>query len=270
LCQYFRSGIYPAPSFPHTLGREGEGEVVAVGKEVTDFKVGDYIGYICVGANAEFTAVDPSKTIIVPDGIEPGVTAAVLMQGLTALTLIRDAHEVKKGDAVLVHAAAGGVGLWLCQLLKVVGAGMIIATASSKEKLELAERNGATHLIDYSKEDWVKRVEGITGGKGVIAVFDGVGKSTFHGDLEVLARKGSLVSFGNASGVVPPISIGLLATKNLKVVRPTLFNYIYTKEEFADAANELIQLVKDKKVDVKIHKIYSLEEAQQAHKVCLS
>ncbi|KAI5847451.1 hypothetical protein BZA05DRAFT_446942 [Tricharina praecox] len=263
---YFRGGVYPASPLPYTLGREGEGTIVAIGSSVTDYKVGDYVGYMGPESQAEYTAVSANYVIAVPAGVEPGVTAAVLLQGLTAFTLIRDAHEVKRGDAVLVHAAAGGVGLLLCQLLRAVGAGTIIATASTKEKLQLAEKNGATHGIDYSKEDWVARVKEITGGQGVIAVFDGVGKSTFDGDLEVLARKGSLVSFGNASGVVPPFSIGRLSAKNLKVLRPTLFMYLTTKEEFTEAATELLRFVKEKKVDVKIHKIYSLEEAQQAHK----
>ncbi|KAA8904993.1 hypothetical protein FN846DRAFT_951562 [Sphaerosporella brunnea] len=263
---YFRSGLYPPSPLPYTLGREGEGTVVSVGSGVTDFKVGDYIGYTGLNAQAEFTLVDPTMAIKVPDGIQPGITAAALIQGLTALTLIRESYEVKKGDAILVHAAAGGVGLWLLQLLRMAGAGTIIATASTAEKLELAAKNGATHGINYTTEDWVARVKEITGGAGVIAVFDGVGASTFEGDLEVLARKGTLASFGNASGPVPPFSISRLAAKNLKVLRPTLFNYVHTKEEFTTYSQELLNLIKDNKVDVRIHKVYELADALQVHK----
>jgi NADPH2:quinone reductase len=151
-----------------------------------------------------------------------------------------------------------------------VGAGTIVATASTAEKLELAAKNGATHGINYSKEDWVARVKEITNGEGVIAVFDGVGAATFEGDLEVLARKGTLASFGNASGPVPPFSISRLAAKNIKVLRPTLFNYLATKEEFATYTQELLDLIKTKKVDVRIHKVYSLADAAQAHKVRIS
>ncbi|KAF8242908.1 hypothetical protein K440DRAFT_563703 [Wilcoxina mikolae CBS 423.85] len=264
---YFRAGLYTASSFPYTLGQEGEGSIVAVGSNVTDFKVGDYVGYIGVAVQAEYTCVDLTKAIRVPDGIEQGVTSAALLQGLTALTLIMSKRYISNlaGDAILVHAAAGGVGLWLLQLLRIVGARTIIATASTVKKLELATQNGATHCINHSIEDWVTRVKEITNGKGVNAVFDGVGKVTFEGDLQVLAPKGSLVSFGNSSGQVPPLSIARLAPKCLKVLRPQLFGYVATKEEFASYAGEVLDLVKRKKVEVRIHKTYSLDEAQQAH-----
>jgi len=188
------------------------------------------------------------------------------MQGATAYYLSHLTFPLKSGCAALVHAAAGGVGLWLCQVLHAAGAAKIIATASTEEKLELAKKNGATHGINYSKENWVKRVEEITEDKGVIAVFDGVGKSTFDGDLEVLSRKGSLVSYGNASGVVPPFLLSRLASKNIKVVRPQVYGYVATKEEFDLYAGELLDLIKQKKVEVKIHKVYQLDEAQQAHR----
>jgi NADPH2:quinone reductase len=221
-------------------------------------------------SQAEYAAVGWDKCTKVPSGIEPGIAAASLVQGLTALALIRESHEVKPGDSVLVHAAAGGVGLWLCQVLRAAGAAKIIATASTEEKLELARKNGATHGINYSKEDWVKRVKEITEDNGVIAVFDGVGKSTFDGDLEVLSRKGSLVTYGDSSGPVPPLELTRLAPKNIKVVKPRLFAYVATKEELDLYAGELLDLIKQKKVEVKIHKVYRLDEAQQAHEVSFS
>lgn len=268
---YLRSGLYPSPSFPYTLGYEGEGKVVAIGNNTAGgFAVGDYVGYIHSDSQAEYTVVDADRTVKIPQEIEEGILAASLIQGITALSMIKESYPVKKGDVVLVHAAAGGVGLWLLQLLRHIGAAKIIATASTEEKLAAAKQHGATHVINYSAtdgEDWVSRVKEITKEDGgVMAVFDGVGKATFDGDLEVLARKGSLVSFGNASGAVPPFSITRLASKNLKVLRPTIFGYITTKEEFDMYVGQLVELLKEKKVEINIHKTYTLAEAQQAHK----
>lgn len=192
------------------------------------------------------------------------MAAAAVLQGLTALTMIRESYAVQPGDWVLVHAAAGGVGLWLCQLLRVVGA-RVIGTASTAEKMALARKNGADYVINYSHEDVVARVKDTTAGAGVAAVFDGVGKSTFDSDLELLARKGSLVSFGNASGAVPPFAILKLKAKNLKVVRPTLANYIYTREEFEQYAGELFDMLLKEDINVKVHKIYDLKDVVQVH-----
>lgn len=180
------------------------------------------------------------------------------------MTLIREAYAVQKGDWVLVHAAAGGVGLWLCQLLRAVGA-KVIGTASTEEKVELAKKNGGEFMINYSHEDVVARVKELTGGVGVAAVFDGVGKSTFDIDLEVLARKGSLVSFGNASGAVPPLAIAKLSAKNLKVLRPTLFNYIYTREEFELYTGQLFDMILKEGIDVRVHDTYPLADVAKAH-----
>lgn len=195
---YFRTGLYPAPK-PEILGREAEGTVVSFGPNTTtpSFSVNDRVVYMGTGAYAEYTATPAAKVHTVPSAIEPGVAAAALLQGLTALTLIREAYRVQKGDWILVHAAAGGVGLWLCQLLRVVGA-KVIATASTAEKLELAKTNGADVGVNYKDEDVTKRVLEITNGEGVRAVFDSVGKDMFESDLEVVARKGTIVSFGNA------------------------------------------------------------------------
>ena len=216
------------------------------------------------GAYAEYTAVPASKAVKVPSDMDPKIGAAALLQGLTALTLIREAHHVKKGDWVLVHAAAGGTGLWLCQLLKAVGAN-VIGTASTAEKVELASKAGATHMINYSKEDVKSKVDELTKGAGVIAVFDGVGKDTFDLSLDCLARKGSLISFGNASGAVPPVAIARLSAKNARLMRPTLFGYLVTREEFEHYVNELFDFVLKDKLDVRIHEVYPLSQVARAH-----
>lgn len=192
---------------PLILGREGEGHVVALGPSKSDFKVSDRVVYLAPnGGYAEYTLAPVGQTAHVPDGIPQGTAAAALLQGLTALTLITEAYHVKKGDWILVQAAAGGVGLWLCQLLKAVGA-RVIGTASTEAKIKLAKENGAEFMINYNaggdEGDVVKKVKELTGGAGVAAVFDGVGKDTFETDLEILARKGTLASFGNAVRLPP-------------------------------------------------------------------
>lgn len=204
---YFRSGIYPAPK-PEILGRDGEGEIVAVGEgDVYDLKKGDHVVWMGTGGYAEYTAVNALHVARIPKGIPDTIAVAALLQGLTALTMIRESHHTKAGEFCLVHAAAGGVGLWLCQLLKALGA-RVIGTASTAAKIEEAKKAGAEFMIDYSQEkDLVAKVMEITGGKGVDAVFDGVGKDTFEDDLKVVKRKGTVVSFGNASGTVPPLAI---------------------------------------------------------------
>ena len=217
------------------------------------------------GAYAEYTAAPAAKTIKIPEQMEGKLAAGALLQGLTALTLIREAHHVNKGDWVLVHAAAGGTGLWLCQLLKAVGANTI-GTASTQEKVDLASKAGAKHMINYSKDDVKSKVMELTNNQGVVAVFDGVGKTTFDTSLECLARKGSMISFGNASGAVPPVTIARLSPKNARLMRPTLFGYIATREEFEHYTNELFDFVLKDKMDVRIHKVYPLSEVAQAHK----
>ncbi|KAK7723096.1 NADPH:quinone reductase [Botryosphaeria dothidea] len=263
---YFRTGLYPAPSFPYILGREASGSVVATGSggELNGLKTGDRIVWMGTGAYAEYTAIPTSHATKVPEGIASDIAAAALLQGLTALTLIREAHPVKKGDWVLVHAAAGGVGLWLCQLLKAVGA-RTIGTASTTEKIELAKKNGAEVLINYTKDDVVEKVKEVTGGQGVAAVFDGVGKATFDISLESVARKGSMISFGNASGAVPPFTIARLTGKNAKLLRPTLFNYITLREEFDHYTKELFQFIEKDGIDVRIHEVYPLADIARAH-----
>ena len=195
---YDRSGLYPSPK-PVILGRESEGTVIATGPgELNNIKVGDRVVYIGSAAYAEYTATPSAKAHIVPPELGARIGAVLLKQGLTALTLIREAHTVQKGDWVVVHTAAGVVELWLCQLLDAVGA-RTIGTASTEEKMELARKNGAEVMINYKEEkDLVSKVKSLTGGKGVRVVFDSTGKDQFENDLEVLARKGSVVSYGNS------------------------------------------------------------------------
>jgi len=262
---YFRTGLYPPPKFPYTLGREAEGTVVATGSgETHGLKNGDKVVWLAEGAYAEYTVAPAAKAVKVPNDMDPKIGAAALLQGLTALTLVREAHAVKKGDWVLVHAAAGGTGLWLCQLLKSIGAN-IIGTASTEEKVDLAKKAGATYMINYSHEDVKGKVDELTGKKGVIAVFDGVGKSTFDLSLDVLARKGSLISFGNASGAVPPLTISRLSAKNARLMRPTLFGYIAERSEFEHYVKELFDFVLKDKLDVRVHEVYPLSEVARAH-----
>jgi len=209
---YYRTGLYPSPK-PEILGREAEGTIVSLGPsgEFYGLKPGDRVVWMAAGAYAEYTAAPAAKTHIVPSSVAPGIASASILQGLTALTLMRESYLVKKGDWVLVHAAAGGVGLWFCQLLKAVGA-RVIGTASTADKIELAKRNGAEFMINYKEEtEFVKRVKEITGGEGVAVVFDSTGKDQFENDLEVVARKGTVVSYGNSvSGIFLGIWLAVL------------------------------------------------------------
>ncbi|KAI1383264.1 NAD(P)-binding protein [Hypoxylon trugodes] len=262
---YFRTGLYPAPQFPYILGREAEGTIVKVGGgDVYGLKEGDRVVWGAEGAYAEYASVPAAKAIKLPSALPAKIGAAAFLQGLTALTLIREAHPVKKGDWVLVHAAAGGTGLWLVQLLRSIGAN-IIGTASTLEKVDLALKAGATHVINYSHEDVKSQVFELTDDQGVVAVFDGVGKSTFDLSLDVVARKGSVISFGNASGAVPPFTIARLAAKNARLMRPTLFNYIATREEFEGYVNELLDFVLKDGLDARIYKVYNLSDVASAH-----
>ncbi|KAJ4346075.1 NADPH:quinone reductase [Ascochyta clinopodiicola] len=264
---YFRSGVYAPPSFPHILGREGSGTVAAVGPNApSDLTVGARVAYMGQNAYAEYTAANANSVVTIPDSISTKIGAAAPLQALTALTLIREAYAVQKGDWVLVTAAAGGVGLWLCQLLKAVGA-RTIATASTPEKRQLAKDNGAEVLLDYYADDrdvFVKKVLEITGGEGVHAVFDSVGKDTFDSSLAVVRRKGTMVSFGNASGPVTGFALARLSAKNVKLLRTTLFNYIATREELQQYAKELWGFIEKDGLNVKIHDVYPLEDVKRA------
>ncbi|PSN62154.1 NAD(P)-binding protein [Corynespora cassiicola Philippines] len=264
---YFRSGIYPLPHTPYILGREASGTIAALGPNAPpDLPLGARVAYMHTAAYAQYTAVPSSSVVPLPDSIGSDVAAASLLQALTAVTLIREAHPVQKGDWVLVTAAAGGVGLWLCQLLRSVGA-RVVAAASSEEKRGLARENGAEVTVGYYEEDrqkFVEKVLEITGGEGVRAVFDSVGKDTFDSSLAVVGRKGSMVSFGNASGPVTGFALGRLSAKNVKLLRPTLFNYIPTREDLLKYANELWGFIEKDGLKVRIHEVYPLSDVVRA------
>ncbi|KAG0166390.1 NADPH:quinone reductase [Apophysomyces sp. BC1034] len=260
---YHRTGLYPL-SLPFVLGRESAGEVSEVGDNVTDFKVGDRV--VCLGADtyAEYTRANISSVEKITSDVSYETAAAIGIQGMTAWTMVQDAYNVKKGDYILVHAAAGGVGLLLCQMCHYLGAN-VIGTVSSAEKAALARQNGADYVINYTSEDVKEKVNEITNGLGCHAVLDGVGKSTFDISLACTRRLGTLISFGNASGVVPPIAISILTAKNVKLMRPTLFNYLITREESKKWWGGLFDLLKKGHIKTHIHKVYDLKDASQAH-----
>ncbi|KAL8867173.1 MAG: hypothetical protein Q9174_005829, partial [Haloplaca sp. 1 TL-2023] len=265
---YFRTGLYPNPK-PMILGREGSGSVASLGSDVPSslgFSVGDKVVYMGTSAYADFTACPADKVLKIPTGISTENACASILQGLTALTLVEEAYKVQSGDWVLVLAATGGVGGWLCQILRAKGA-KTIGTVGSEEKVQIAKDQGAdVVVIDRPGQgDVLKTVKEHTNDGGVAAVFDGVGKDTFERSLECVARKGTVASFGNASGAVPPFLISKLSAKNSKVLRPTLFNYIYTREEFEHYSNRLWEMMTEKKFNVRIHKTYELKDIATAH-----
>jgi len=262
---YQRSGLYPL-QLPLVLGSEGAGVVEAVGPRVKDFKPGDRVAYAQpIGAYAETLLRPVARLVKVPNGIDDQSAAAMMLKGMTAWYLCRRTYRVKEGDTVVVHAAAGGVGQILCQWAKHLGA-TVIGTVGSEEKVALAKKAGCKHVIVASREKLSERVKEITKGKGVPVVYDGVGKDTFMDSLDCLSPLGLMVSFGNASGAVPPVSIGILAQKgSLFLTRPTLGNYTATPEDLAAAARELFAVVKKGAVKIKINQTYPLREAAQAH-----
>ena len=264
---YHRSGLYPLP-LPSGLGSEGAGVVEAAGPGVTHVRPGDRVAYAGgpPGSYAEVRLMPADRLLKIPDGITDQQAAAMMLKGMTTQYLIRRTYKVQPGETVLFHAAAGGVGLIACQWLKSLGA-TVIGTVGSDEKAELAKSHGCDHTIIYIREDFAKRVREITGGKGVPVVYDSVGKSTFHGSLDSLRPLGLLVSFGNASGPVPPFELSLLTQKgSLYVTRPTLATYTATRADLEATANELFDVVRSGKVKIRIHHTYALEDAQQVHR----
>ncbi|EAU37089.1 hypothetical protein ATEG_02127 [Aspergillus terreus NIH2624] len=265
---YFRTGLYPSQK-PEVLGREAAGTVVALGPGPNpyNFQVGDRVAWLGTGGYAEYTAVPAAKTVKIPAGVSDEDVMASFLSGLTVLSFAKETYAVQKGDWVLLHAAAGGAGFLMTQILKSMGA-KVIGTAGGPEKVALVKGLGADHVIDYRSEegkDWVSKVKEITGGRGVDVVYDSVGKDTWEGSLEAVKRKGTIVWFGNASGPVPPLPLNKLSPKCVKVARPTLFGYIETREEFEYYVNELFTLLKSGQLKVKIHKVYPLEQVAQAH-----
>jgi NADPH2:quinone reductase len=263
---YHRTGLYPQP-LPFTPGVEGAGVVEAVGEGVADLKVGDRVAYGGpVGGYAEARLVPADRLVKLPDTISSEQAAAMMLQGMTAEMLLKRVYPVKSGETILVHAAAGGVGLILCQWAKALGA-TVIGTVSSDEKAELARANGCDHPIIYTRQDFVAEVERITEGAKVAVVYDGVGKDTFMKSLDCLARRGMMASFGNASGPVEPFDALLLARKgSLFLTRPTLYDYTFDAADLQQSARSLFDVVGSGKVRIEIGQRFALADAAEAHR----
>ncbi|KAI0711151.1 NAD-P-binding protein [Cerioporus squamosus] len=274
---YFRKGLYPIESFPRALGSEAAGEIVALPTDekvlndeefkLRKFAVGGKVAMYGQGAFAEYVSAPWAKVYPLPDGVSTKTAAAALTQGATALTFVTEAYNVQKGDTILVHTVAGGLGLLFAQLIKARGA-TVIGTTSTPEKAEIAKAHGADHVILYKQQDTVQRVLELTNGEGVHAIFDGVGKDTFEADFKMIRRKGTIVSVGNASGAVPPFPPLKLVEKNVRLLRPTLANYVYTPEEGRTYTTELWRLVANGTLKIRIHAEYpfTAEGVQQAQK----
>ena len=264
---YQRSGLYPLP-LPSGLGQEGAGVVEAVGKDVRDFRPGDRVAYAGgpVGAYSQQRCLPAARLLKLPESIDFRTGAAMMLQGLTTAYLLRRTYAVQAGDAVLIHAAAGGVGLIACQWARALGA-TVIGTVSTEAKAELARQHGCEHVILYSHEDVAARVRDITGGEGVAVVYDGVGKDTFSASLDSLRMRGMMVSFGNASGAVPPFNPLLLTQKgSLFLTRPMLAHYTANRDELLALGQELFAVVESGKVRININQTFDLADAADAHR----
>ena len=263
---YFREGRYPSP-LPFIDGQEAAGTVAEVGSEVKSLKPGDRVAYTNVlGSYAEYAAVPADRLIKIPDRLKDQEAAAAMLQGTTAHYLVFSTYPLKKGETALIHAAAGGVGLLLVQMAKNLGA-RVIGTAGSEQKVQLARHAGAEEVINYNQQDFEAETKRITDGKGVHVVYDGVGKSTFDKDLNVMRPRGYVVLFGGASGPVPPFDPIKLSQKgSLFLTRPTLLHYTSTREELEWRATDVFKMIIEGKLKLRIEHIYKLEEAQQAHR----
>ena len=264
---YQRSGLYPLP-LPSGLGQEGAGVVEAVGKEVAGFRPGDRVAYAGgpVGAYSQARCLPAARLLKLPESIDFRTGAAMMLQGLTTAYLLRRTYPVQPGDAVLIHAAAGGVGLIACQWARALGA-TVIGTVSTEAKAELARQHGCEHVILYSRDEVAPKVREITGGEGVAVVYDGVGKDTFAASLDSLRMRGMMVSFGNASGAVPPFNPLLLTQKgSLFLTRPMLAHYTANRDELLDLGKELFAVVGSGQVRIKINQTWALADAADAHR----
>jgi len=264
---YHRTGLYPL-ELPATVGMEGAGVVVAVGAGVAEVTVGQRVAYAggAPGAYAEERLIPAHRLVPLPDDVSDVQAAAMMLKGLTAHYLLRRTYPVKAGDTILLHAAAGGVGLIACQWAKHLGA-TVIGTVGSDEKAAVAGAHGCDHAIVYTREDFVARVQELTGGRGVPVVYDSVGRSTWEGSLDCLAPLGLMVSYGNASGPVPPFAPGILAAKgSLFLTRPTLMTYTARREDLLAAAAELFTVVRSGAVRVEVTGRLPLAEAAEAHR----
>jgi NADPH2:quinone reductase len=263
---YHRSGVYPLP-LPSGIGSEGAGVVTGVGPGVKELKKGDRVAYASppVGAYAEERLMPADRVVKIPAGISDRTAAAMMLKGMTARYLIRQTYKVKKGETVLFHAAAGGVGLIACQWLRALGV-KVIGTVGTREKAALAKKHGCTWPVVYTEEDFLEAVKKITKGKGVPVVYDGVGKAVFMKSLDCLAPRGVMATFGNASGVVDPVPPGILAAKgSIYLTRPTLFTHVATREALLATANDLFRMVRSGKVKIRIDQEYALKDAARAH-----
>ena len=264
---YHRSGLYPLPGLPAVLGREAAGVVEEIGEGVTDLAPGDRVAYpMGPGSYAEEAVISADRLLLLPDGIEDTQAAAMMLKGITAHYLLRRTFRVEPGQTILFHAAAGGVGLIACQWAKALGA-PVLGPVGTAEQAELAAAPGCDHPIVYTTESFVDRVKELTDGRGVPVVYDSVGKDTFEGSLDCLAPLGLMVSYGNASGPVPPFSILTLSAKgSLFLTRPTLATFIARREDLLSAGRELFDVVIRGAVKVEVNQTYPLEEAATAHR----
>ncbi len=265
---YFRTGLYPIAAWPSGIGMEGAGTVEAVGEGVTEVRPGDRVAYAAmpVGAYAQSRCMPADRLVVLPDDIDDETAAAMMLQGMTVQYLFRRTYKVQPGDTILFHAAAGGVGLIACQWAKHLGA-TIIGTVGSDEKAELARAHGCDHTIVYTRESVVERVSEITGDAKVPVVYDSVGKDTWDASLDCLHPLGLMVSFGNASGPVPPVNLTVLSAKgSLYVTRPTLMTYTAKRSDLVNTANELFEVVRSGAVKIEVNQRYALKDAAQAHR----
>ena len=263
---YHRSGLYPVP-LPSGIGLEGAGVIEKVGPGVKNFKEGDKVAYAAAPLGSYSThRIYPTKNLVkVPDGIDLEIVACLMTKGLTTFYLLHKAYQVKKGQTVLFHAAAGGVGQIFCQWAKSLGC-KVIGTVGSDEKIKLAKKYGCDEVINYNKENFKDKVLQLTNNGGLPVVYDGVGKDTLENSLGCLKMRGTMVSFGNASGKLDPIDVGkLIAPKGLYLTRPSIAHYTSTREELDEASNKLFEMVKSGAVKVEIFKKYALKDASIAH-----
>jgi NADPH2:quinone reductase len=264
---YHRSGLYALP-MPSGLGSEGAGVVDEVGPGVSGLKAGDRVAYAGgpIGAYADERVMPADRLVPVPDGITDQQAAAMMLKGMTAWYLVRRTHPVQRGETILIHAAAGGVGLIVCQWAKHLGA-TVIGTVGDQEKARLAQQNGCDYPILYKQEDFFSKVNEITKGKKLPVVYDSVGKDTFYKSLDCLAPLGLMVSFGQSSGAIGPVDIGILSAKgSLYLTRPTLNSYTATREDLLTAARELFEVVQNGRVKIAVNQTYPLRDAARAHR----
>jgi len=263
---YHRSGLYPVP-LPSGIGLEGAGIITEVGPNVTDLSVGDNVAYAggAPSAYAEERILPAQIAVKIPDGISHKIAACIMTKGLTTHYLLCKTYKLSSNDVVLFHAAAGGVGQVFSQWAKGIGC-KLIGTVGSDDKITIAKQNGCDHIINYTNQDFVKELKDITKGVGVSVVYDGVGKNTFQGSVECLKPRGTMVSFGNASGPLDPLNVSKdIQPKSLFFTRPTMKDYYSTRNEVVEGAEELFKQVKFGKIKIKIFKEYDLKEARQAH-----